>query len=93
MTRILAFVFSPISAFAIAAHASPVAAESYKMTMPIATVVETPDTLETSIGALKLNGGVPTKETASKLWDNLDRSRAFAASIVLKHFWAERAGQ
>jgi hypothetical protein len=86
MTRILGFALSLLSAIAIGAHASPAVAETYKMTTPIAPGVETPDTLETSIGTLKLNGGVPTKETAAKLWDNLDRARAFAASIVLKHF-------
>lgn len=57
-------------------------AETYKMTTGIAPGVETPDTLETSIGTLKLEAGVPTAETSAKLWDNLDRSRALQAYLL-----------
>lgn len=60
----------------------PVRAETYKMTTEIAPGVETPDTLQTSIGTLRLKSGVPTPETSEKLWDNLDRSRALQAYLL-----------
>ncbi|MDS4032350.1 MAG: LysM peptidoglycan-binding domain-containing protein, partial [Candidatus Contendobacter sp.] len=40
----------------------------YKMTTPIAPGVATPDTLETSIGALRLRDGVPEPETVEKIY-------------------------
>ncbi len=52
------------------------------MTTEIAPGVETPDTLETSIGTLRLIDGFPTKETTAKIWDNLDRSRALQAYLL-----------
>ena len=64
------------------AAALPVRAETYKMTTEIAPGVETPDTLQTSIGTLRLKSGVPTPETSEKLWDNLDRSRALQAYLL-----------
>lgn len=60
----------------------PAGAETYRMTTGIAPGVETPDTLETSIGTLKLEAGVPTAETSATLWDNLDRSRALQAYLL-----------
>lgn len=54
----------------------------YKMTTPIAPGVATPDTLETSIGALRLRDGVPEPETVEKIYDNLDRSRALQAYLL-----------
>jgi hypothetical protein len=83
MNRNLAFCLGLLMSALVGASAAPVHAETYKMTTPIAPVVETPDTLETSIGTLKSNDGFPTAETQEKIWDNLDRSRALAASIVL----------
>ena len=38
--------------------------------------IMTPDTIETSIGALKFFDGVPTKETAEMVYDHLDTMRA-----------------
>jgi len=57
-------------------------ATEFKMSTPIAPGVATPDTLETSIGTLFLNDGVPTPETTEKIWDNLDRSRALQAYLL-----------
>jgi len=65
-----------------AAPAAPVSAETFRMTTEIAPGVATPDRLETSIGTLSLNDGVPTPETTAKLWDNLDRSRALQAYLL-----------
>jgi hypothetical protein len=67
---------------ASAALALPALAEDYKYTTPIAPGVATPDTLETSIGTLRLNDGFPTPETMDTIWDNLDRSRALQAYLL-----------
>jgi hypothetical protein len=82
MSRNLAFCLGLLMSALIGASAAPVRAETYKMTTPIAPGVETPDTLETSIGTLKSNNGFPTAETQEKIWDNLDRSRALQAYLL-----------
>ena len=66
-------------AFAFAATAS---AQSYKMTTPIAPGVAVPDKIESSIGTLNLSYGYPSAETAEKIYDNLDRSRALQAYLL-----------
>ncbi len=82
MNRNLAFCLGLFMSALVGAPAAPVHAETYKMTTPIAPGVETPDTLETSIGTLKSNDGFPTAETQEKIWDNLDRSRALQAYLL-----------
>jgi hypothetical protein len=57
-------------------------AETYKTTTSIAPGVATPDHLDTSIGALNLTDGTPTRETVEKIYDNLDRSRALQAYLL-----------
>jgi len=42
---------------------------------PIPAKITTPDRVETSLGTLDFNDGVPTAETAQKLLDNLDLMR------------------
>ena len=70
-------------ALALIAGIVPLAsAETYKMTTPIAPGVATPDTLETSIGTLKLSDGFPEADTVQKIYDNLDRSRALQAYLL-----------
>jgi len=59
-----------------------VAPQSYKMTTPIAPGVAVPDELDTSIGSLRLSDGVPDTATASKIYDNVDRSRALQAYLL-----------
>jgi hypothetical protein len=54
----------------------------YKMTTPIASGVEVPDKIESSIGTLNLNYGYPEEETVKKIYDNLDRSRALQAYLL-----------
>ena len=61
---------------------APAAAETYKMTTPIAPGVATPDEIETSIGKLDLHDGVPSAETTEAIYDNLDRSRALQAYLL-----------
>jgi len=62
--------------------ATPAVARDYKMTTPIAPGVAVPNRIETSIGALKLTDGYPSAETAEKIYDNLDRSRALQAYLL-----------
>ncbi|MBP2649116.1 MAG: hypothetical protein H6Q77_2740 [Gemmatimonadetes bacterium] len=62
--------------------ATTTAAETYKMTTPIAPGVATPDKLETSIGTLNLVDGFPKPDTVEKIYDNLDRSRALQAYLL-----------
>jgi hypothetical protein len=57
-------------------------AQTYKMTTPIAPGVAVPDTLETSIGTLKLHDGFPSDDTVRTVYDNVDRSRALQAYLL-----------
>lgn len=82
MKTTLAFAVHLLLGLAIAAPVLPAGAETHKMTTEIAPGVTTPDTLQTSIGTLKLNDGFPTEETTAKIWDNLDRSRALQAYLL-----------
>jgi hypothetical protein len=61
---------------------APASAEEYKMTTPIAPGVATPDSVESSIGTLKLQDGFPAAETIETIYDNLDRSRALQAYLL-----------
>ena len=72
MTRRLAFAAVLLGTM-VGALASPVQAETYKMSTPIAPGVATPDSMDSSIGPLQLRDGFPTAETKEKIWDNLDR--------------------
>ena len=72
-----------VTAVAVAlAIATTASAANYKMTTPIAPGVAVPDKVETSIGRLRLSDGVPDTETAKKIYDNLDRSRALQAYLL-----------
>ena len=65
-----------------AGEASAPAPSQYKMTTPIAPGVATPDTLDTSIGTLRLRDGVPSAKSIVTIYDNLDRSRALQAYLL-----------
>jgi amidohydrolase family protein len=52
-----------------------------KMTTEILPGIATPDKVETSIGTLNLFDGVPDKETAQKVYDNLDFQRGVQAYL------------
>lgn len=79
MTRNLALAVCLLTTVAVAPST---VAETYKMATPIAPGVATPDHLETSIGTLTLHDGVPTAETAVRIYENLDRSRALQAYLL-----------
>ena len=66
----------------VIAAASPVNAQQYKMTTPIAPGVSTPDKLDTPIGTLHLTDGNPDADTVKKIYDNLDQSRALQAYLL-----------
>ena len=54
----------------------------YKMTTQIPANVLIPDQVDTRLGTLKFFDGVPTAETAEKVWDHLDFSRAVESMIM-----------
>jgi len=55
--------------------------EKMKMSTDIPGDVTTPDKVESRIGTLHYKDGVPTGDTAEKVWDQLDFSRALQAMI------------
>ncbi len=59
----------------------PVVGRAYKNTTDIPANITTPDQVETSIGELNFFDGVPTKETAEKVQDYLDRARGVDAFL------------
>ena len=59
-----------------------VAQKKYKMTTQIPENVLIPDKVETRLGTLEFFDGVPTAETAEKIWDNQDFSRAVESMIM-----------
>lgn len=59
----------------------PALADSFSMTTPIPEEILTPGSVETRIGTLEFNDGVPTAETAQKVWDQLDFSRGIEAFL------------
>jgi hypothetical protein len=71
-----------LGALAAAAFVTTAFAQTYKMTTPIAPGVAVPDRIESSIGTLNLSYGYPSAETAEKIYDNLDRSRALQAYLL-----------
>ena len=75
-------VIAASTAMGLALAAPAAGAKDYKMTTPTAPGVASPEFLETSIGLLRLEDGVPTDWTADKIYDNLDRSRALQAYLL-----------
>ncbi len=66
-----------------------------KMTTEVPPGIATPDRLETRIGTLELFDGVPTQETAQKVYDNLDLQRgvqAYLNSIQIASMYGMRKG-
>ena len=54
----------------------------FKMTTDVPDNVLIPDEVDTRLGTLKFFDGVPTKETAAKVWDQLDFQRAVESMIL-----------
>ena len=70
-------------------------APKMKMTTEVPPGIATPDKLETRIGTLNLFDGVPTEETAQKVYDNLDFQRgvqAYLSSIQIASMAGMRKG-
>lgn len=66
-----------------------------KMTTTTPPGIATPDKLETRLGTLNLFDGVPDKETAQKVYDNLDFQRgvqAYLNSIQIASMYGMRKG-
>ena len=66
-----------------------------KMTTEVPDGIATPDKVETRIGTLNLFDGVPDKETAQKVYDNLDFQRgvqAYLSSIQIASMSGMRKG-
>ena len=61
--------------------AGSVCAEEFKLTTPIPEGIITPDKVETSFGTLNFTDGVPSRETADKVYDFMDTSRAADAFL------------
>ena len=57
------------------------AAETFEYTTPIPDGIATPDTIETSLGTLNFTDGVPSRETADKVYDFMDTARAADAFL------------
>jgi hypothetical protein len=68
-----------VSAFVAPGYAKP---RKYKMTTQTPANVLIPDEVETRLGTLKFFDGVPTAETAQKVWDQLDFQRAVECMIL-----------
>lgn len=69
-------------AIAFAATVFPGAGEAEAQTMPaIPAAITTPDKVETRIGTLDFKDGMPSKDTAAKVYDNLDFTHAFNAFV------------
>jgi hypothetical protein len=71
------FATLALAGFLVAILATTTWAQSptYKTTTPIPPEITTPDKVETSIGTLTFFDGVPTDETVTTVYDNLDRMR------------------
>lgn len=70
-----------LSALTLTTTASAQTAPKMKMTTEIPPEITTPDTVETSIGTLRLVDGYPDDATTQKVYDNLDFQRGVQAFL------------
>jgi hypothetical protein len=63
-------------------------AEEFKYTTPIPDGIITPNEVKTSIGTLDFTDGVPSRQTADKVYDFMDTARA--ADAFLRPLCAHR---
>jgi hypothetical protein len=70
-----------ISASVMSAASTVAFAADYQMTTPIPSEIVTPASVDTRIGKLEFNDGVPTVDTAQRVWDQLDFSRGIEAFL------------
>ena len=74
-------LFAVVSVFAVLFSVfGAVSADEKRTYQKIPDSITTPESIETKVGTLKLKDGVPTKETAELLLDNLDLSRGWMPS-------------
>lgn len=57
------------------------ASDKFEYTTPIPEGIVTPDTVETSIGTLTFTDGVPSRDTAERVYDFMDTARAADAFL------------
>jgi LysM repeat protein len=60
----------------------PPADPQYKYSTAMPPDVATPDRVETRLGTLRFDGGIPDQATSDKLFDNLDFQRAVQAYLL-----------
>lgn len=72
MTKILLNLIGMSAVISTAACTAVPTSSSYSMTTPIPAQITTPATVDTRIGKLTYFDGVPTSETAQRVYDNLD---------------------
>ncbi|QKH35364.1 DUF1254 domain-containing protein [Achromobacter pestifer] len=70
-----------IAVLTLSACASNAPQSTYKMTTPIPEQITTPQKVQTRIGQLEFFDGVPTPQTAAKVFDNLDFLRGVEAFL------------
>lgn len=93
VTRLTSLAFTIAGLTACASQSA--APSSYKMTTPIPAEITTPASVDTRIGKLEFFDGVPSAETADKVFDNIDFARgveAFLNGIPGASLVAIRAG-
>lgn len=74
--------FAFIGIFLVAQAAAQTSAPAMKMTTEIPDAIETPPVVETRLGTLRFEDGVPTTETTQLLYDNLDFMRGVEAFLT-----------
>ncbi|MNX27690.1 hypothetical protein D3C86_577830 [compost metagenome] len=79
-TASLAIATTALASLVACGGTKPSAAQ-YKTTTPIPPQIQTANQAETRIGSLKFFDGVPTPETAQKVYDNLDFLRGVEAFL------------
>ena len=80
-TNHLTFILVTLLTFGLAAAAAA-EAPAMKYSTKIPANLITPDRTETRLGTLEFTDGFPTAETAQKVWDHMDFSRAVEVMIM-----------
>lgn len=91
MTSVLRFLLTAVTLTLITFNAYPGHAQSlsgppadprFKFSTPMPPDVAVPDKVESRLGTLRFEGGVPDQATADKLFDNLDFQHAVQAYLL-----------
>lgn len=81
-TTVILFSTLLISEMILAEQPATKSSEKYKMTTNIPEGISIPNKVETNIGDFNFMDGVPDKDSANKLYDNLDFQRAVQAYLL-----------